>query len=137
MVRLGLVVTEFDKTGDVLPKMVVSAEKAVDDSHATIISRLTVPGSYDTPLAADRLARREDIDAVAVLGAIITGETNHDQVIANAAASGLTTVSLQRDTPVTFGIIGPGMTEAQARERTHYGAEAVKSAIHLATLSDN
>jgi len=90
-----------------------------------------VPGSYDTPLAADRLARREDVDAVAVVGAIIEGDTDHDEVIADAAAQGLTDVSLDRDTPVTLGVIGPGMSVAEARERVEYGATAVESAVDL------
>ncbi len=46
------------------------------------------PGSYDTPLAADRLARRSDIDAVAVLGAIISGDTDHDRSSATPPRSG-------------------------------------------------
>jgi len=90
-----------------------------------------VPGSYDTPLAADRLARRDDVDAVAVVGAVISGDTGHDEVIADAAAQALSEVSLDRDTPVTFGVIGPEMSVAEARERTSYGALAVDSALDL------
>jgi 6,7-dimethyl-8-ribityllumazine synthase len=97
-----------------------------------VVAELAVPGSYDTPLAADRLARREAVDAVAVVGAIVTGDTDHDQVIADAAAQGLTDVSLDRDTPVTFGITGPGMSRAEAEERIDYGAQAVDSAVDLA-----
>jgi 6,7-dimethyl-8-ribityllumazine synthase len=70
---------------------------------------------------------------VAVLGAIISGDTDHDQVIGNAAAQGLTDVSLDRDTPVTLGIIGPGMSQDEAEARTDKGASAVQSAIELAT----
>ena len=135
MVRLGLVISEFDKTSAVIPAMESAAERAVTEADAEIVERIRVPGSYDTPLAADRLARREDIDAVVVLGAIITGDTDHDQVIAQAAATGLTSVSIDRDTPVALGIIGPGMTEAEARDRSEYGATAVTSAIQLANDS--
>ena len=98
---------------------------------AEVVETLEVPGAYDTPLAADRLARRDDIDAVAVLGAIVTGDTDHDRVIADAAARGLTDVSLERDTPVTFGVTGPGMSAAEADERIDKGAAAVESAIAL------
>ena len=133
MVTLGLVVARFDKHGAVIDAMEQAAREAADAAGATIGSTISVPGSYDTPLAADRLARQDDIDAVAVLGAIITGDTDHDQVIARAAADGLTEVSLQRDTPVTLGIIGPGMTATQAAERTQAGERAVTTAIDLAT----
>jgi 6,7-dimethyl-8-ribityllumazine synthase len=107
--------------------------RSAADNDAEIVAALAVPGSYDTPLAADRLARRSDIDAGAVLGAIISGDTDHDQVIGNAAAQGLTDVSLDRDTPVTLGIIGPGMSQDEAEARTDKGASAVRSAIELAT----
>lgn len=131
MVQLGLVVAQFNKESPVTHEMADRAHEAAEEHDVTIVETVNVPGSYDTPLAADRLARRDDIDAVAVLGAIITGDTDHDQVIADAAAQGLTDVSLKRDTPVTFGIIGPGMSHDEARARIEYGATVVESAVDL------
>ncbi|WP_276272433.1 6,7-dimethyl-8-ribityllumazine synthase [Haloarcula litorea] len=134
MVQLGLVVAQYDKHGAVVDAMTAAAREAAADADAEIVETLTVPGAYDTPLAADRLARRDDVDAVAVLGVIVEGDTDHDGVIADAAAQGLTDVSLDRDTPVTLGIIGPGMSTAEAEARTHKGGTAVTSAIELAEL---
>jgi 6,7-dimethyl-8-ribityllumazine synthase len=131
MVRLGLVVAQFNKEYPITEEMAQRAREAATERDATIVTELAVPGSYDTPLAADRLARREDVDAVAVVGAIVTGDTDHDQVIADAAAQGLTDVSLDRDTPVTLGITGPGMSQDEAQARIDYGAQAVDSAIDL------
>ena len=136
MVRLGLVVSEFNKEGSLTERMAERARAAVSEADATLVETLTVPGSYDTPLAADRLARRDDIDAVAVLGAIVSGDTDHDQVIGHAAAQGLTDVSLDRDTPVTLGITGPGMSHDEARARVSHGTSAVESAIELADRFD-
>jgi len=133
MVQLGLVIAQYDKHGEVIAAMAESARRAADDHDAEIVATREVPGSYDTPLAADRLARRDHIDAVAVLGVIVSGDTDHDQVIAHAAAQGLTEVSLDRDTPVTLGIIGPGMSQDEAAARTDKGASAVASAVDLAT----
>jgi 6,7-dimethyl-8-ribityllumazine synthase len=132
MVALGLVVAQFNKERPITQEMAERGRKAAAEAGAEIVETVEVPGSYDTPLAADRLARRDDVDAVAVLGAIVTGDTDHDEVIADAAAQGLTDVSLDRDTPVTFGVIGPGMSTAEAAERVDYGATAVESAISLA-----
>lgn len=129
MVSLGLVVARFNR--EVTGQMEEQALEAADDLGAEVVETLHVPGSYDAPLAADRLARREDVDAVAVVGSIVTGDTAHDRVIADAAAQGLTDVSLDRDTPVTFGVSGPGMSGAEARERVDKGAEAVEAAIDL------
>ena len=126
MVALGLVVAQYDKHGSVIDAMAAAAR------DADIVETVSVPGAYDTPLAADKLARREDVDAVAVLGVIVEGDTDHDHVIADAAAQGLTEVSLDRDLPVTLGITGPGMSEDEAAARTEKGASAVTSAIELA-----
>ena len=129
MTSLGLVVARFNSA--VTTEMQAAAEDAAAECDAEISELLEVPGAYDAPLAADRLARRDDIDAVAVIGAIVTGDTDHDQVIADAAAQGLTDVSLDRDTPVTFGVSGPGMSGAEARERAEKGAEAVNAAVDM------
>ena len=129
MVSLGLVVARFNSS--VTEQMEEAARDAAAERDAAVVETIQVPGAYDSPLAADRLARREGIDAVVVLGVIISGDTDHDQVIGHAAAQGLTDVSLDRDTPVTLGIIGPGMSQDEAAARTHKGREAVESAIDI------
>jgi len=129
MTAVGLVVAQFNSS--VTTDMQAAAEAAAAERGAEIVDVIEVPGAYDSPLAADRLARREAVDAVAVIGAIVTGDTNHDQVIADAAAQKLTDVSLERDKPVTFGVSGPGMSGAEARERSEKGAEAVNAAVDM------
>ena len=130
MINLGLVVAAFNSA--VTEQMHERAEtRAADRDDITITTTVSVPGAYDTPLAADRLARTAAIDAVGVLGAIVTGDTDHDQVIAQATATKLTDVSLRRDTPVLLGVTGPGMSGAEARERTDIGARTVDDAVEL------
>lgn len=127
MPSIGLVVAQF--YGELAAEMEQHARDAAAERGAEIAEMIPVPGAYDTPLAADRLARQDGIDAVAALGAIVAGDTDHDRVIADAAAQGLTDVSLDRDKPVAFGVLGPGMSGAEARERVEYGASAVESAL--------
>ena len=129
MTSIGLVVSQFNRP--ITEEMEAAATRAAADRGASVVATTRVPGAYDTPLAADRLARRDDVEAVAVLGAIVTGDTGHDRVIADAAARGLTEVSLSRDTPVTLGVTGPAMTADEARDRVDYGARAVESALDL------
>jgi len=129
MTSLGLVVASFHRP--ITERMEQSARDAAAARGATVVETLHVPGAYDAPLAADRLARRDDVDGVAVLGAIVTGDTDHDQVIGAAAAEGLTRVSLDRDKPVTLGISGPGQTPQEAVDRVDKGADAVESACDL------
>jgi len=135
MVALGLVVAEFN--GSVTGPMEEAARERAAELDADIAATVRVPGAYDAPLAADRLARRDGVDAVAVLGAIVTGDTEHDRVIGDAIADRLSGVSLDRDTPVTLGVTGPGMSGAEARERTDKGGEAVESAVSLVETLPN
>jgi 6,7-dimethyl-8-ribityllumazine synthase len=129
MVTLGLVAAQYNAS--VTEPMTEAAREAAREADADIAETVSVPGVYDAPLAADRLARQESIDAVAVVGAIVTGDTDHDRVIGDATARALTDVSLDRDTPVTFGVSGPGMSGAEARERVEKGAEAVNAAVEM------
>lgn len=134
MVRLGLVVATYH--GPLVDRMAAAAREAAEDRGADVVATLEVPGVYDTVLPADRLARRDDVDAVGVIGAIVSGETDHDAVIGHAVATQLHEVARERDTPVTLGVAGPGMTPEAAAERVDYGARAVDAAVDLVGTLD-
>ncbi len=125
--KLGIVVAEFNF--DITRLMM---EKAIDHAKFLGVEEilvLRVPGSFETPLAAKRLLE-EGCDAVAVLGAVIKGETDHDQVVAQQAARKLMDLSIEYGRPVTLGIIGPGATREQAMERIEeYARRAVEAAV--------
>ncbi|MFB6254761.1 MAG: 6,7-dimethyl-8-ribityllumazine synthase [Halobacteriaceae archaeon] len=129
MVNIGLVISEFNR--EITEQMEAEAQETIQAQDASLVDSVYVPGVYDAPLAADRLARRQDIDAVAVIGTIITGDTNHDEVIAHAAAQKITDISVDRDTPITLGVTGPGMSADEAYARTEKGGAAVSGAIDL------
>ncbi|WP_049899733.1 6,7-dimethyl-8-ribityllumazine synthase [Natrinema sp. J7-1] len=129
MTTLGLVVAEFNRP--ITEQMEQEALEAAPAAGAEVHETVHVPGAYDAPLAADRLARLDDVDAVVVIGTVITGDTDHDQVITDATAQRLSDVSLERDTPVTLGVTGPGMSAAEARERVENAAPAVDGALDL------
>lgn len=94
-----------------------------------------VPGAYDLPLTVQELLRRPEVDAAVAIGAIVTGETGHDVLIANACASALARISLETGKPVGLGVTGPGQTEAQARARIDRAPAAVESVVkQLQTL---
>ena len=131
--KIGLVVSRFNR--EVTREMEDrAAEKA--EELGVEVEKVRVPGAYDTPLAAKRLCERDDIDAVATAGAVVTGDTDHDSVVTEAAADALTRLSLEYDKPVTLGVAGPGMSGSEARERVDYGARAVESAVELLDALD-
>lgn len=129
MTKVGLVVADFNR--GVTEKMEEKAKEKASELGVEVNETVHVPGAFDAPLAADRLARKENIGCVAVLGAIIKGDTDHDQVIGDALARKLADISVDRDTPVTLGVTGPGMSSKDASERIDYGAEALEAGVEL------
>ncbi|MBN1491468.1 MAG: 6,7-dimethyl-8-ribityllumazine synthase, partial [Phycisphaerae bacterium] len=102
------------------------------------ITEVWVPGSWELPLAAKRLAESGDYDAVICLGCVMKGDTPHNEYIANEAAKGLAQVSMETGMPVVFGVLTPDTLE-QAIERAgtkagNKGADAAVAAIEMANL---
>jgi 6,7-dimethyl-8-ribityllumazine synthase len=94
-----------------------------------------VPGAFELPLAAQRLAVAEKYDAVIALGCVIRGGTPHFEYVAGECAAGLTRVALKFDVPVCFGVLTTDTVE-QARERAggkegNKGADAAMTAIEM------
>lgn len=87
------------------------------------------PGSFDTPILVDALLQRPDIDGVVTIGAIIKGQTKHDEIISHATAQKLTEISIKHKKPVSLGISGPGMQSRQAYARIRPVAEHAVEAI--------
>jgi len=97
-----------------------------------------VPGSFEIPVAARRLALSGRYEAIVCLGAVIRGATAHFDYVANGAASGISSVALEADLPVVFGVITTETIE-QAIERAgtklgNKGFEAAVTAIEMADL---
>lgn len=97
-----------------------------------------VPGSFELPLAASRLARTGRYDAVVCLGAVLRGETAHFEYVAGQAAAGIARAGLDTGVPVIFGVVTAETLE-QALERSggrlgNKGYDAVLTAIEMANL---
>ena len=102
------------------------------------IVHVKVPGSWEIPVAAGELARKDEIDAVIALGVLIRGQTPHFDYIAAEVSKGLANLSLELRKPITFGVITADTLE-QAIERAgtkhgNKGWEAALSAIEMANL---
>ncbi len=134
--RITLLAAAFHR--ELTDALVRGAKQAI--SRAGIPARhvrvVWVPGAYELPLAATRLARgRSRPDAMVALGVLLRGETIQYGVLAQAVAQGLTDVTVQTGIPVTFGVIVAG-TLAQARARAggpmgNRGVEAAQAALAL------
>jgi 6,7-dimethyl-8-ribityllumazine synthase len=110
----------------------VALEKA-KELKLNVKHQCKVPGVFDMPLVIDTLLQKKDIDAVVTLGAIIKGQTKHDEVIANVTAARISKLSIKYQKPVSLGISGPGMSERQAFARIRPVSErAVESVSEVA-----
>jgi 6,7-dimethyl-8-ribityllumazine synthase len=102
------------------------------------IDIVRVPGAFEMPLAAQKIAEKKEYDAVIALGAVIRGGTPHFEYVSGEVTKGLATVSLQAGLPIAFGVLTVDSIE-QAIERAgtkagNKGAEAALSAIEMVDL---
>ena len=136
--RIGIVVARFN--GVVTERLLEGARSALlgrgvreDD-----IMMARVPGSFELPLAARRLAQKGGYDAIICLGAVIRGETPHFEYVCTEAARGISLVSRDTGVPAIFGVITADTLE-QALDRAggkagNKGHDAALSAIEMAHL---
>lgn len=97
-----------------------------------------VPGSFELPVGAKLVATNLNVDAVICLGCVIQGETRHFDFISDAVANGITTVGLDTNIPVIFGVLTPNNYQ-QAKDRAggkhgNKGDEAAVTAIEMIEL---
>jgi len=125
--NIAIVVSEFNNK--VTSRMHKVALEKAKELKLNVKYECKVPGVFDMPLVIDALLQKKDIDAVVTLGAIIKGQTKHDEIIANVAATRITKLSIKYQKPVSLGISGPGMSERQAFARIRPVSERAVDAI--------
>lgn len=136
--RFGLVVGRFnDFIGN---KLLEGAKDAIVRHGGSLedVKLVYVPGAYEIPLIARKVAQHSDVDAVICLGAVIRGSTPHFDYVASEVAKGVAHVGLEVDKPIIFGVLTTDSIE-QAIERAgtkagNKGFEAAVSAIEMANL---
>ncbi len=127
---IAIICSEFN--GEITDRMLKSAVARCKEAGVEVRYVCRVPGAFDMPLFIDELAARSDVDALVTLGAIVAGDTRHDEVIAAALASGVASLSVKHGKPVALGVSGPGMSWEQGVERAEeYAARAVDSALKM------
>jgi 6,7-dimethyl-8-ribityllumazine synthase len=137
-IRIALVVARWNEA--VTSRLLAGAEqtlleRGVDRDTLTVVR---VPGSWELPLAASRIAATKRFDAIVAIGALIRGETPHFDVLAHATARGLAQVGLGAGIPVIFGVLTCDTME-QAMDRAggkagNKGSDAALAAIEMAGL---
>ena len=131
--RVGLVSSRFNE--DIVAKLLVraDAELVALGVRPEDITRTSVAGALEIPLALQWMAQSGRFDALVALGAVVRGDTYHFEIVANESARGVMDVALEFGIPVANGILTTD-DEAQALARTDKGAEAVRVAVEMARL---
>ena len=137
--RITIVAARFNEfVVDALVKGAVDALRMHGVAHEAI-ELVQVPGAWELPLAAQKVAERSAApDAIVVLGAVIRGGTPHFDYVAGQAASGLAALQAKAGLPVVFGLLTTDTIE-QAIERSgtkagNKGAEAARTALEMVSL---
>jgi 6,7-dimethyl-8-ribityllumazine synthase len=133
--RIALLVSRFNSfiVESLVSGAIDTLKRHGAEDHDLQIVR--VPGAFEMPLAAKRLAASQRYEAIVALGAVIRGGTPHFEYVAGECTKGLSMVSMQYDLPVAFGVLTVDSIE-QAIERAgtkagNKGAEAAMSAIEM------
>jgi len=110
----------------------------VPEANITVVR---VPGAYELPIAAKRVAQRGEVDAIIALGAVIRGGTPHFDYVAGECSNGLARVMLEENLPVAFGVLTTDTIE-QAVERSgtkagNKGADCAMTAMEMVSLLRN
>lgn len=127
--RIGVVAAEFNY--EVTSLMIERAKAEADFLGVKLVKEIKVPGVFEIPLAVKSMLEHDDVDAVITLGAVITGETKHDEVVIAQASRKIMGLGLEYGKPVGFGITGPGMTELQAMDRIEKGRDVVDAVVKM------
>ena len=136
--RVAVVVARFNEL--ITERLLEGAVKTAQE-HGVAPHNLDVvwvPGAYELPMAARRLASSGRYDAIACVGAVIRGETPHFDFVAGEAARGIAQAAADYDLPVTFGVItSDNVEQAQARAGGavgNKGRESMLAALEMASL---
>jgi len=130
IVNIGLVVADFNSA--ITRKMLDQAIKRTQELDARVTYVCRVPGSFDMPIVLQDLLEKKDVDAIATLGAIVQGETAHDEIIAATLSNQISALSIKFRKPVALGVSGPRETWSQAEARAEeYANRSVEAAVTL------
>jgi riboflavin synthase len=128
--RIAIVVSRFND--EITSQMEEKAKGTIAELGANAGPVVEVGGVFEIPLAAKKLLMDKQNDAVVCLGAVIKGDTAHDELIAKTVAKKISSLSLEFNKPATLGIIGHDVDYDGAEERADdYAERSVRAAIGL------
>src|SRR4030042_2567887 len=132
--KIGVVISRFNN--NITKPMLEGALETLTKKKVKKenIRTVWVPGSFEIPLACQRLAKSKKYDALVAIGCVIKGETDHYYYICNEASRGVMDVMLEYDIPIGFGVLTTqNLKQAQVRSRgkENKGREAAEAVLAM------
>ena len=106
--NIGMVVSEFNR--EITEKMEKACEAHISKLGHSMAKKINVYGALDVAVPLQYLLKQKNVDAVVVLGAVVSGETDHDKVVVDGALKAVIDLSLKYEKPIGWGISGPRQT---------------------------
>jgi 6,7-dimethyl-8-ribityllumazine synthase len=135
--KVGIVVSQFNN--NITEPMLEGALDVLKKNNVKKknIKTVWVPGSFEIPLACQRLAKSKKFDALVAVGCVVKGETDHYYYICNEVSRGIMNVMLKYDIPIGFGVLTTqNLRQAQVRSSSKHnkGREAAEAALAMVYL---
>lgn len=115
---------------DLVRSLEDSARDTLKQAGVENVEVVTVPGSFEIPLACKKVIEEKKVDGIIALGVIVQGETHHAEEVARGCTDGLMQTQVETGAPIAHGILYVDSVE-QAKERVDRGKEAAKTLIQL------
>ena len=146
--KIGIVIARFN---DLITTKILGGcldclkRHGIDTSeNSKNLDLVWVPGSFELPIAASALSRKDKFDVIIALGAVIKGETSHYDVVVNEASKGISKISYENNIPIIFGVLTTD-TMQQALERAgiknnlgwNYALQAIEMGELMKNLKEN
>lgn len=134
--KFGIVVAKFNDL--ITERLLAGAKGTLEQAGAEKIDIVWVPGAFEIPLAALKMAQSKKYDGIVCLGAVIRGSTTHYDYVCNEAVKGISYVGLQTGVPASFGVLTVENLE-QAFERAgsklgNKGSEAAMATLEMVNV---
>ncbi|MCK6595440.1 MAG: 6,7-dimethyl-8-ribityllumazine synthase [Bacteriovoracaceae bacterium] len=134
--KFGIVVAKFNDL--ITERLLAGAKGTLEQAGAEKIDIVWVPGAFEIPLAALKMAQSKKYDGIVCLGAVIRGSTTHYDYVCNEAVKGISHVGLQTGVPASFGVLTVENLE-QAFERAgsklgNKGSEAAMATLEMVNV---
>jgi 6,7-dimethyl-8-ribityllumazine synthase len=128
-VKMAIIVSRFN---EIISKKLLNGAVDALSQHGLVLENISVfwvPGAFEIPLTAKKIAQSKKFDAIVTLGAVIRGETPHFDQVADAVGSGVARLNLEMDIPIIFGVLTTdNLSQAINRSGGKYGNKGRESA---------